>query len=120
MKRTLCLALFGLICCGLSVCFAAEEIPASAPAEAPLPFLAPSCAAVTTPAQPAAPAVLPSELLPPKPRQTTSCSVNVLCRCGQVLRCTSAAGDCQRIPGCSVTCDGNEQVCPPCHGFGCF
>jgi hypothetical protein len=114
MKRTLCLALFGLLCCGLSVL--AEDA-----APAPLQFLAPTCAPAMTPAQGApGTSAAPANFLVPEPRPTTSCSVNVLCRCGQVLRCTSAAGDCQRIPGCSVTCDGNEQVCPPCNGFGCF
>jgi hypothetical protein len=117
MKRTLCLAFLGLLYCGLSLS-AADEAAATSPATAP-PLLAPGCAAAAmTPAQPAA--VLPADLLVPQPRLTATCPVNVLCRCGQVLTCTSAVGDCQKIPGCSVTCDGNEQVCPPCHGFGCF
>ena len=121
MKRTLCLVLFGLLCCGLSVGYAAEENPAVAPAVVP-PFLAPSCDAMVTPAQlvSAVPAALPSDLLVPEPRPTATCTKSVICRCGQRLSCTSASGNCQSFPGCSVTCDGNEQVCPPCHGFACF
>lgn len=119
MKSILCLALLGLLCCSLSAALA-EEAPSTAPAAEPLLFLTASCVATTLAQPAAAPGVLPSELLLPAPHQVSSCTVNVLCRCGQVLSCTSAAGDCQKIPGCSVTCDGNEQVCPPCHGFGCF
>jgi hypothetical protein len=119
MKRTLCLALFGLLCCGLSVAMAAEA-PSAVPADEPLPFLAPNCGSMT-PVQPAVatPEVLPQELLLPEPRPTASCTVSVICRCGQRLSCTSASGNCQRVLGCSVTCDGNEQVCPPCNGFAC-
>jgi hypothetical protein len=117
MKRVLCLALFGFLCCGLSVCLAEE-----APVAVSLPLLAPSCAS-TSLAQPTAaeaPEALPSELLLPEPVPVTSCTVRVLCRCGQRLSCTSASGNCQSVAGCSVTCDFNEQVCPPCNGFGCF
>jgi hypothetical protein len=112
MKSSLCLALLGLFCCGFAL---AQEAPSIAPAAEPLPFLAPSCGATAQ-----STAALPSELLLPATRQAASCTVSVLCRCGQRLSCTSAAGNCQRVLGCSVTCDGNEQVCPPCNGFACF
>jgi hypothetical protein len=116
MKRALSLALFGFLCCGLSVCLAEE-----APSAASLPFLAPNCSSMT-PAQPevAAPEALPAELLLPEPQLAASCTRSVLCRCGQRLTCTSASGNCQSVSGCSVTCDGNEQTCPPCNGFACF
>ncbi|HYO13673.1 MAG TPA: hypothetical protein VE685_10810 [Thermoanaerobaculia bacterium] len=116
MKRALCLALFGLLCCGLSIGLAEE-----APSAAPLPFLAPSCSSMS-PAQPAVEdqEALSAELLLPEPQLTASCTVRVLCRCGQRLSCTSASGNCQSVPSCSVTCDFNEQTCPPCNGFACF
>ena len=117
MKSTLCLALLGLLCCSFSVALA-QDAPSAAPAAEPLPFLASSCGAMT-PAEPGAAALL-SELPLPAPRSEFACTVSVLCRCGQRLSCTSTFGDCQRISGCSVTCDANEQSCPPCRGFACF
>lgn len=116
MRSALCLALFGFLCCGLSVCLAEE-----APSAAPLPFLASSCSSMS-PAQPtvAAAEALPAELLLPEPQLAASCTRSVICRCGQRLTCTSASGNCQSVSGCSVTCDFNEQVCPPCNGFACF
>ncbi len=53
------------------------------------------------------------------PSPSGSCRVCAVCRCGQVLICTSASGDCHVTPGCAVMCDGEEQVCPPCNGFAC-
>jgi hypothetical protein len=116
MRRALCLALFGFLCCGLSVCLAEE-----ASSDALLPFPAPTCNSMS-PAEPAvaAPEALPAEFLLPDPLLAASCTRSVLCRCGQKLTCTSASGNCQSQSGCSVTCDFEEQVCPPCNGFACF
>jgi len=114
MKR-LSLVLLALLCTGALLPAGAAEIPTVAPAVSTLS--SPACAAVSPAAGVPAPS-LPDFMAPE--RSTASCSVNVLCRCGQVLSCSSAVGDCQKIVGCSVTCDGNEQVCPPCHGFACF
>lgn len=114
MKR-LSLVLLALLCTGALLPAGAAEIPTVAPAVAAL--ASPACAAVSSASSVPAPS-LPDFMVPE--RSTASCSVNVLCRCGQRLSCTSAVGDCQRVVSCSVTCDGNEQDCPPCHGFACF
>lgn len=117
MKRSLCLALLCLLCSAASL-LAAEQPPVapavaeSASPSCSLPNSSPAAGTATAPALP--------DLFLPAPTPAASCTVSVLCRCGQRLSCTSASGSCQRISGCSVTCDGNEQVCPPCNGFGCF
>ena len=113
MKR-LSLVLLALLCTGALLPAGAAGI-STAPAVSAL--ASPACAAFSSVSGVPEPS-LPDFMVPE--RSTASCSVNVLCRCGQRLSCTSASGDCQRILGCSVTCDGNEQVCPPCHGFACF
>jgi hypothetical protein len=116
MKR-LSLVLLALLCTGALLPVGAAEIPAVAPAVTALPASSPACAAFSSAAAVPGPS-LPDFMVPEK--SASSCSVNVLCRCGQVLSCTSASGDCQKVLGCSVTCDGTEQDCPPCHGFACF
>lgn len=102
------LVLLALLCTGALLPAGAAEI---SPA-----LSSPSCAAVSSASGIPAPS-LPDFMAPE--RSTASCSVSVFCRCGQRLSCTSAVGDCQRSLGCSVNCDGNEQVCPPCNGFAC-
>ena len=114
MKR-LALVLLALLCTGALLPAGAAEVPTVAPAVTTLPGSA--CAAVSSAAVIPAPS-LPDFMVPEK--SNASCSVNVLCRCGQRLSCTSLAGDCQRVVSCSVTCDGIEQDCPPCQGFACF
>ena len=117
MKKSLCLAVLCLLC-GAASLLAAEQ-PSTAPAVVEL--AAPSCSApISTPASAKVTAPTLADFLVPAPTPAASCTVSVLCRCGQHLSCTSLVGDCQKILGCSVTCDGNEQVCPPCNGFGCF
>ena len=110
MKR-LSLVILALLCTGALAAGAAEIIPTVST------LASPACAAFSSAPGVPAPS-LPDFMVPERP--TASCSVNVLCRCGQVLSCTSAVGDCHKVLGCSVTCDGNEQDCPPCHGFACF
>ena len=116
MKK-LSLFLLALLCTGALLPAAAElpAAPAAAPALSTLP--SPACASVSSASVAPAPS-LPDFMVPEK--SDAACSVNVLCRCGQRLSCTSATGNCQKVVGCSVTCDFNEQDCPPCHGFACF
>jgi hypothetical protein len=114
MKRSLCLALLCLLC-SVALPLAAEQ-----PSVAPVVVeLAPSCSAPVSTAASAKVSPTLADFLVPEPTQAASCTVSVLCRCGQRLSCTSLNGNCQKVNGCSVTCDGNEQVCPPCNGFGC-
>lgn len=114
MKRTFFLVFLCLLCSSAFL----PAMAADAPAEAPLLPLALSTPAASCDS--AEPASETLELRLPEPTPAASCTVSVRCRCNQVLSCTSASGNCQRVSGCSVTCDFNEQTCPPCNGFACL
>ena len=116
MKK-LSLVLLLLLCTGALVPAGAAETPVALTVLTVPSVSSPTCAAFSSTTGIPAPG-LPDFMAPAK--SASSCSVNVLCRCGQRLACTSASGDCQKVLSCSVTCDGVEQDCPPCHGFACF